>query len=60
MSKVDLEKLRSDLEHFFGTMYVKGHPMAVIYMMDVKHLNEKRLVSIAKEVGFNMKDYYVH
>ena len=57
MSNIDIEKLREDLEQYFGTAMFNGNPQAMIELEEVKRANAQKLISIAQRCGFNINNY---
>ena len=55
---IDFEKLRSDLEDYFGTAMM-SNPMAIINLSDVSRASEEELIKIAYQNGFDVNDYIV-
>lgn len=55
---IDYEKLRSDLEDYFGTAMM-SNPMAIINLSDVSRASEEELIKIAYQNGFDINDYIV-
>lgn len=57
MSKIDIDRLRDDLEDYFGTAMFSGHPQAMMELEEVKRASEQELISIARKCRFNIDDY---
>ena len=57
MSKFDIDKLRDDLEYYFGTAMFNGNPQAMMDFEKVKRASTQELISIAQRCGINIKDY---
>ena len=57
MSKVDINKLRDDLENYFGTAMFNGNPQAMIELEEVKRASAQELISIARRHGVNINNY---
>jgi len=57
MSQVDVDKLREDLEDYFGTAMFNGNPQAMIELEEVKRAGEQELISLAQRCGFNINNY---
>ena len=55
---IDFEKLRSDLEDYFGTAMM-SNPMAIINLSDVSRASEEELIKIAYQNGFDINNYIV-
>ena len=63
MSLIDIDRLRDDLEDYFGTAAFSGNPQAIIELEKVKRASDQQVISIAQRCGFNVnnyieKDYY--
>ena len=57
MSQVNVDKLREDLEDYFGTAMFNGNPQAMIELEEVKRAGEHELISLAQRCGFDINDY---
>ena len=57
MSRIDIDRLREDLEDYFGTAMFNGNPQAMMELEDVKRASEQELISLARRCGFNINDY---
>ena len=59
MSQVNVDKLREDLEDYFGTAMFNGNPQAMIELEEVKSASTQELILIALNYGFDINDYIV-
>ena len=57
MSKIDIDRLREDLEDYFGTAMFSGNPQAMIELEKVRRASDEAIVSIAQRYGFNINNY---
>ena len=57
MSKVDIDKLRDDLEDYFGTAMFSGNPQVMMDLEKVKRASSQELISIAQRCGFDINNY---
>lgn len=57
MGRVDIDKLREDLEDYFGTAMFTGSPQAMIELEEVGSASTEDLIAIAKRCGFDINDY---
>ena len=57
MSKIDIDKLREDLEDYFGTAMFSGNPQAMMDFEKVKRASTQQLILIAQRCGFDINDY---
>lgn len=57
MNKIDIDKLRNDLEDYFGTAMFSGNPQAMIDLEKVKRASIQELISIAQRYGFDIEKY---
>ena len=57
MSKIDIDRLREDLEDYFGTAMFSGNPQAMMELEEVRSASDTELVSIARRCGFNINKY---
>ena len=57
MSKVDIDKLRDDLEDYFGTAMFSGNPQAMMDLEKVKRASSQDLISFAQRCGFDINNY---
>lgn len=54
---MNYNKLRADLIDYYGTAMFSGFPMAVVELGDVEVASDAELIKIAKNAGFDLKDY---
>ena len=54
---LDIERLRRDLIDYFGAAMTNGWGMAEFDISDIQDASPEELKSIARECGFNLKDY---
>ena len=57
MSQIDIDRLRDDLENYYGTAAFSGYPQAIIDLGIVERASEEELISIAQKCGFNINKY---
>ncbi len=57
MARIDIDRLREDLEDYFGTAMFNGNPQAMMELEEVKRASEQELISLARRCGFNINDY---
>ena len=57
MYTLDEEKLRHDLQDYYGTAAYSGFPMAAMDAMRVNSMSTQELVNKAQRNGFNMSRY---
>ncbi len=57
MSQIDIDKLREDLEDYFGTAMFSGNPQAMMELEKVKRASDQELISLARRCGININDY---
>lgn len=57
--EVNIEKLRKDLEEYFGTAMFMASPMAMFNLEGVKNATIEELILIAEKNGFDIGDYIV-
>lgn len=57
--EINADKLRKDLEEYFGTAMFVAFPLAMFDLKKVKNASVEELISIAEKSGFNIKDYIV-
>jgi len=57
MSRIDTDRLRRDLEDFFGTAMCSGTPQAMMELEEVKRASDQELISIARRTGFSINKY---
>jgi hypothetical protein len=58
IESIDIERLRSDLEDYFGTA-IAYNPFGVADVISVDMASDAKLISIALENGFNLDDYEI-
>ena len=59
MDEIDVDRLREDLEEYFGTTMFNGNPQAMIELEEVKSASTQELILIALNYGFDINDYIV-
>ena len=57
MSQIDIDRLREDLEDYFGTAMFNGNPQSMMELEEVKRASEQELISLATRCGFNINEY---
>ena len=55
--EIDLSRLRSDLEDYYGTAVFSGMPMAVIELGQAQSASPQELVDMARREGFDLGRY---
>ena len=55
--EIDLSRLRSDLEDYYGTAVFSGMPMAVIELGQAQSASPQELVDMAQRAGFDLGRY---
>lgn len=55
--EIDLSRLRSDLEDYYGTAAFSGMPMAVIELGQAQSASPQELVDMALRAGFDLGRY---
>ena len=55
--QIDIDKLRKDLEDYYGTAMVSGFPAAVIDLSKAEKASPEELVKTALKEGFDLEDY---
>ena len=55
--EIDLSRLRSDLEDYYGTAVFSGMPMAVIELGQAQSASPQELVDMARRAGFDLDRY---
>ena len=59
MDEIDVDRLREDLEEYFGTAMFNGNPQAMIELEEVKSASTQELILIALNYGFDINYYIV-
>lgn len=57
--EIDIERLRKDLENYFGAAMFNGFPVAMMDLEDVKRADDDELIEIARRSGFNINNYRI-
>ena len=57
--EIDIERLRKDLENYFGAAMFNGFPAAMMDLEDVKRADDDELIEIARRSGFNINNYRI-
>ena len=55
--KIDVSRLRDDLEDYYGTAMFSGMPMAVIELSQAETASPQELVDMARRAGFDLGRY---
>lgn len=55
--KLDVERLKKDLENQYGTAMYGGFPMAVMDVKTVENASEEELMEIARQQGICVEKY---
>ena len=56
---IDVDKLRDDMEDYYGTAMMNGFPMAMVELSDVETASDRELVDMAVKEGFDLRKYEV-
>ncbi len=56
---IDIDDLRHDLVNYFGAATLTGFPMATVDIENVKDADDRELLKIAVDNGFELKNYEV-
>ena len=59
MDEIDVDRLREDLEDYFGTVMFNENPQAMIELEEVKSASTQDLILIALNYSFDINDYIV-
>ncbi len=54
---IDIDRLRKDLEDYFGSAMFNASPLAIMNLNEVEEASDEELIEIAIENGFNLNDY---
>ena len=54
---IDISKLRSDLEDYYGSAMFSGFPAAVVELSQVENASPQELVELSRRAGFDLNDY---
>ncbi len=54
---IDISKLRSDLEDYYGSAMFSGFPAAVVELSQVECASPQELVELSRRAGFDLNDY---
>lgn len=57
--EIDIDKLRSDLEDYYGTAMFSGFPMAVMDLNEVSRMTDRELVELAEKNHMDLGKYIV-
>ncbi len=55
--KIDIKKLRRDMEDYYGTAMSGGFPMAVIDLSEMEYMSDRELVELAEKNGVDLRKY---
>ena len=56
---IDIDRLRSDLEDYFGTGAFSGMPAMMMEVWDIERMSDEEVVRKAQQEGFNLFNYQV-
>ena len=54
---INYEKLRKDLEDYYGTAMSSGFPMAMMELSKLKNVTDKEIEKMAKKEGLDLLKY---
>ena len=54
---IDISRLRSDLEDYYGSAMFSGFPAAVVELTQVENGSPQELVELSRRAGFDLNDY---
>ena len=54
---IDISKLRSDLEDYYGSAMFSGFPAAVVELTQVENASPQELVELSRRAGLDLNDY---
>ena len=54
---IDISKLRSDLEDYYGSAMFCSFPAAVVELTQVENASPQELVELSRRAGFDLNDY---
>ena len=56
---IDIQKLREDLEDYFGTAAANGFPAAYMNVKEVEDMSNAEVVKLAEKLGFDLREYEI-
>lgn len=60
MYNLDFEKLRQDLIDYYGSAFIiGGFGAALVSVSEIYNASEQRLIELASQNNFNLKDYEI-
>ena len=57
--EIDIERLRRDMEDYYGSAMFNGFPMAVMDLSKVERMSDRELVELAQKNGVDLRKYMV-
>ena len=54
---IDIEKLRNDMEDYYGTAMFGGFPMAVIELNRIQRASNEDIIQMAIDQGIDLRKY---
>lgn len=54
---IDISRLRSDLEDYYGSAAFSGFPAALIELSQVESASPQELVELSQRAGLDLNDY---
>lgn len=58
MAYIDIERLRCDMEDYYGTGAFGGFPAMFLEVNDIKNASDEELIRMAKRDNINFAKYY--
>ena len=56
---IDIDRLRSDLEYYYGTGAFSGMPAMMMEVVDTQRMSDEEIVRKARQEGFDLFKYQV-
>ena len=55
--EIDIERLRRDMEDYYGSAMFNGFPMAIMDLSRIESLSDRELVELAQKNGVDLRKY---
>ena len=57
--EIDVDRLRKDLEDYYGTAMFNASPLAVMELSKVQRASDYEIVEMAQENGIDLRKYII-
>lgn len=57
--EIDIERLRSDLEDYYGSAMFSGFSMSMMDFDEVESVSDEEIIELAEESGIDLRKYLI-